>query len=296
MKISSIFHTIKQSLRQLGSVIVTHKKRIVITIVITVVLFGFGTYALQLRSKWIAQMLAAKTAPSITGFDTLKPTATTSAAPWPTETPDVLGDTTTTVDTYDVPNYSQPVQPDPTPFPTFAPLPTSAPVVVTTQPLNCAGTANEDKSQVYVSAKSVAVGATSTISIELRDCNNALASNDSLRVAIQSGDAATKLNGQSAPITLQAQNGKASFTVTSQVAGSNTFLITNTNQNFPVTMPGYHNPIVTFASITTPAPTATPAPTPTPTTGSTPVPTATSTPVASPTSGPTNTPTPTPTN
>ena len=293
MKMSSFFHTIKQPFRRLGAIVFLHKKLIVITIIITVALVGFGNFAIQLRSKWIAEMLAAKTKPTITGFDTLKTTATISATPWPTETPDVLGDTTTT--TYEVPEYTPPTLPNPTPFPTFAPLPSSAPVATTTPPLNCAGTANEDKSQVYVSASSVTVGATSTISIELRDCKNTLASNDSLRVAIQSGDAATKLNGQSAPITLQAQNGKASFTVTSQVAGSNTFLITDTNQGFTVTMPNYKTPTVTFTAAATPAPTATNAPTPTPSVGSTPVPTATPSPVASPTSTPTTTtPSPTP--
>jgi len=240
-------------------------------------------------------MLASKTAPTITGFDTLKPVATISATPWPTDTPDVLGYEATADTSYEVPDYTLPSQPAPTPFPTFAPLPTSAPVVVTTPPLNCAGTAKEYNSQVYVSAKSVAVGATSTITIELRDCKNALASNDSLRVTIQSGDASTKLNGQSAPITLQAQNGKASFTVTSQVSSANTFLITDTNQGFPVTMPGYHNPTVTFTSSATPTPAVTNTPTPTPTAGSTPVPTATPSPATtSPTVDPSPTTVPTP--
>lgn len=295
MPSTSIFHALSLHTKRLGAVVFTHRKLMIITIVTTVAIFGFGHYALELRNKWIKEMLAAKTAPTITGFDMPKTIATISATPWPTDTEDILGDTTTSVASYDVPSYSPPPLPDPTPFPTFAPLPTSAPVTVSTPPLNCAGTAKEYNSQVYVSAKSVAVGATSTISIELRDCKNTLASNDSLRVTIQNGDASVKLNGQSAPITLQALNGKASFTVTSQVAGANTFLITDTNQGFPVTMPGYHNPVVTFTTSATPTPTATNVPTPTPTAGSTPIPTATPTPITSPTSTPSPATTPSPT-
>ncbi len=286
MRMPPFFHTFSGRLRRISSNILVHKKLMVITMTITVTVVGLSIYALQLRSRWISEMLASKTAPTITGFDTLKPVATISATPWPTDAPDVLGYEATADTSYEVPDYTPPSQPAPTPFPTFAPLPTSAPVVVTTPPLNCAGTAKEYNSQVYVSAKSVAVGATSTITIELRDCKNTLASNDSLRVTLQSGDASTKLNGQSAPITLQAQNGKASFTVTSQVASANTFLITDTNQGFPVTMPGYHNPTVTFTSSATPTAAATNTPTPTPTAGSTPVPTATPSPAASPTVDP----------
>jgi hypothetical protein len=81
------------------------------------------------------------------------------------------------------------------------------------------------------------------------DCNNNYAPvSDSLTITLSSGDASTKINGSSSPVTIQTQNGKATFSVNSQNATTATFIITDTTRSFPVTMPGYHNPSVTFTN------------------------------------------------
>jgi hypothetical protein len=181
-------------------------------------------------------------------------TAAASLAPPESSDSGVLG-ATTDLSVPNVPDTSTDytvVAPLPTliPLPTLAPIPTSAPVPASAPPLNCAGTANEDKSQVYLSSATSVVGSSVTISVELRDCNNSLASDDNLSVSQQTSDASVKLNGQSGSINIRAVSGKASFTVTSQNAGTVTLVITDTNQHFPVTMPGYHNPSVTYSNNT----------------------------------------------
>ncbi len=183
--------------------------------------------------------------------------------------------------------------PLPTAFPTFAPLPTSAPVPTSAPALRCNGTATEYYSQVYVSPRSTGVGSTVTVTVELRDCKNALASDDTLAVSQLSNDGTLKINGQSGSVNMKAVNGKATFTATSQTAGTVTLKIIDTNQNFPVTEPGFKNPYFTFtgaAATPTPAPTSAPAATATPTAAATPTPTAA---VPSPT--PTTAPSPSPT-
>lgn len=248
----SFIHAITHPVHRLVSILTTHKKLIAASILATIVVVGFGTYAINLRSKWITEMNAKKSTQSTSIFDTTKSNATQSAIPLPTSTASaVLGDTSdadTAYDSTDYTNYVVPTSfPIPTAFPTFAPYPTTAPVTVST-PQNCAGTATESNSQVYLSSKSVQVGGIVTITVELRDCNNNLASNDALKISLQNSDSTAKINGQSSSVTINAENGKASFTVTSQTAGTDTFLITDTNQNFTVTMPGYHNPSIIFTS------------------------------------------------
>jgi len=88
------------------------------------------------------------------------------------------------------------------------------------------------------------------VSIELRDCNKVLSSDDNLSVTLQTNDPTARINSQAFPMNIKAQNGKASFTVTSQNTGTITMRITDTNQHFSVTMPGYKNPAVTFTNNT----------------------------------------------
>ncbi|MCX6791712.1 MAG: hypothetical protein NT149_01595 [Candidatus Gottesmanbacteria bacterium] len=111
------------------------------------------------------------------------------------------------------------------------------------------GTPTVDNSQVYVSPSTTQVNTAATISVELSDCNKTIAPvSDTLTIALISGDSGTKINGSSAPVTLETQNGKVSFSVTSSNATTATFLITDATRSFPVTTPGYHNPSVTFTS------------------------------------------------
>lgn len=238
------------------SLVVNHKKLIIMTIVITVVGIQFGRAAMALRSRLLAQLTAPKQSQSGKIYYATGSAHAESSLPIPThDTSDVLGSSSDPIPQTNDTDYIATIPtliPMPTdyPAPTLMPIPTFAPIPTSTPPLNCAGTANVDKSQVYVSSNSVQVGSTSTITVELRDCNNNLASNDSLRISLQNSDATAKVNGQSPSVTIQAQNGKATFTVASQTAGTDTFLITDTNQNFPVTMPGYRNPSVTFTNNT----------------------------------------------
>ncbi len=235
------------------SFLARHKLRILISILVTVSVISFGTYAMNLRSRLLSRMTAMQTSPSTELYY-----ATRSAHPladFPVATPssDVLGASSAIAvpfDTPDVTAYYPTPLPMPTDFPAMTPFPTPIPLPAVAAPTNCAGTANENNSQVYLSSATAVVGSSVTVSIELRDCNNALASNDNLSISQQTNDSTAKINGQSGSVHIQAVNGKASFTVTSQNAGTDTFLITDTNQHFPVTMPGYHNPSITFANNT----------------------------------------------
>lgn len=164
-------------------------------------------------------------------------------------------------------------------IPTFAPLPTLPPLTIptsvplpTSRPvLNCAGTATEEKSQVYISPRTLSTGSSSTVSIELRDCNNALAADDWMSADLVSNSPTAKINGLPFPQRIQAAAGRVTFTVTSQTAGTVSFKLTNTNQNFLVTEPGYKTPYIIFTSEAAPTQTQTQTPNPTQTLTPTPI-------------------------
>ena len=159
-------------------------------------------------------------------------------------------------------NEDNVVLPTLTPFPTITPypLPTSVPYTAPTTTNtnstgnpNCttgAGTPNLWYSDVYVSPASAVVGSALTFSVDIRDCNQNDVSNDSLKISLSSGDNSVQINGNNLPYTIQTQNGKATFTMTSSNSGTYTFVIQDTSKNFSVTDTNNHNPSVTFTNNT----------------------------------------------
>ncbi len=141
------------------------------------------------------------------------------------------------------------------PVPTYAPAPTAAPVYTstttstTTSTYSCIGDPTAFNSEAIVSSTTSQVGSSVTITIELFDCNNNFAPvNDSLTITLSNTDGSARINGSPAPITIQAQNGKATFTVLSSNAGTDTFVVTDTSRPFTVTDPHNKNPAVTFTN------------------------------------------------
>jgi len=124
-------------------------------------------------------------------------------------------------------------------------------------------------------------GSTVTFTVNIQDCGKNNVSSDNLTFSQTSSDTSLTVNGSAPPVSVQAQNGQATFTVTSQNAGKDTFTIQDTTSNFAVTDTNNSPPSVVFSgsSTSTPTPTPSPAdtPTPTPTNTSTPTPTNTST-------------------
>lgn len=233
-------------MRKLFSFIFTHKIGLFILVLIISVLAG----SLIFREKFIKTITIDKSGVS---YNTYQPLPVTTPLPTSIATDSaasndntVLG-TSTDNSSYTPPVYSPPKIPD---SPSFTPAPTPAPTAAPTQSTNSSPSCdpNADKSQVYVSPSSVAINSTSTISVELRDCNNNLASNGHLTITMTSGDAATTINGSASPYKAQAQDGKYSFTVKSPNPTTAIFKIQDTDHNFEVTMPNYKTPQVTFTS------------------------------------------------
>jgi len=240
-----------EPLKKIGSHLISHK------ILITVFIF---LIALVATSVWFRGYLAAKIKPSSenSGNDIFY--ASSSANPEPTlnipspqeeNAPDTSGnsDFNNTEENYVIP----------TPFPTFAPLPTLAPIptitATTTQTSsgnsNCntgSGVPNSWYSDVYPnpSAASTSNGSI-TLYVYIRDCNqNTAPVSDSLKISLSSGDSNTQINGHTLPYVVTAQNGYASFTVTSQVTGIVTLLVQDITQSFTVTNINNNNPSITF--------------------------------------------------
>jgi hypothetical protein len=109
------------------------------------------------------------------------------------------------------------------------------------------------------------IGSTVTLTVDIRDCANTDVSSDNLTISQTSNDPGLTIDASS----VQARNGRAAFTVSSQNAGTDTFTIQDTTSNFTVTDANNHNPGVVFSgsSTITPtlAPTVAPTDTPTPT-------------------------------
>jgi len=166
-----------------------------------------------------------------------------------------------------------------------------------TENSNCttaAGVPNAWYSDVYLSpSASVNTGSNVTFTVKIRDCNQNMISSDNLTLSQTSNDSSLTVNGSTPPVSVQVQNGLATFTVTSQNAGTDTLMLQDTTSSFTITDTSNHNPTVVFngsSSTPTPTPTSTGVPTPSSSDTPTPIPSPSITPP--PTSS--NTPTPTP--
>jgi hypothetical protein len=125
-----------------------------------------------------------------------------------------------------------------------------------------------------------ATGSTVTFTVNIQDCGKNNVSSDNLTFSQTSSDTSLTVNDSAPPVSVQAQNGQATFTVTSQNAGKDTFTIQDTTSNFTVTDTNNSPPSVVFSgsSTSTPTPTPSPADTPTPTPTNVPTPTPTTIP------------------
>lgn len=213
--------------------------------------------------------------------------------------------------------YTPIYKPTAIPTPTYKPVPiptsTSTPVVSSslTTPVSTPTSSSSNSSGHTCASMGVSPGVatawysqtstpqivgsnTATITIELRDCNDTIAQvSDTLTITQTSGPKTT-VNGSSPPISIEATNGKAFFTIKSQTSGTAVYTVRDTSKSFNVTDPNNKPPEVTFnisaaASTPTPSPSSSSTPTVTPTPSSTPSPKpiSSSTPVPSSTSIPT---------
>lgn len=150
----------------------------------------------------------------------------------------------------------------PTPFPTFAPMPTFAPLpVLSTTTTNTSssgnphcttgsGVPNSWYSDVYPNPSAASTNTGSiTLYVYIRDCNQKTAPvSDNLTITLVSNDSTAKINGSTSPVTIQTQNGYASFTVSSENSTTDTFTIQDTTSNFTVTNINNQNPSITFTN------------------------------------------------
>lgn len=225
----------------------------------------------------------------------------TSINPSPT---DILSPSESTVlGTYDTSTYVPPtvVPPTavpPTPFPTFTPEPTSVPVTVpaTTTSSNSSGNSscttgsgvpNSWYSDVYPNPPITTSNGNITLIVDIRDCSiHNVSSVSKLKVLLSSGDPNTQVNGQSLPVTVSTQNGQASFSVSSQIAGTVVLTVQDTTDSFTVTNIDNNNPSIVFSiapATSTPIPTTTGSVSPTSNPTPTIIPASTSTPTVIPT-------------
>ena len=227
-----------------------------------VVVIAFIAVALWYRGYLISKMNAVPANTSSESSYYLKsesPLPTISSSPTPSDTlntTSVLGTSTKNSGSYNnVPLTF------PTPFPTFAPLPTIAPLPITTNTSssnntpanpNCttgSGVPNSWYSDVYPNPPITTNTGSVTVIVVIRDCNrNTVSSNESLTISLSSGDPNTQINGNKLPYTITAQNGQASFSVSSQVSGTVTLTVQDTTSSFSVTDINNHNPVITFSN------------------------------------------------
>lgn len=245
-----LFDQISQIPALIVSYVIKHKIFVTVSLVVLIGIIGFGVLSIRLRNQLLSQLKTnGKSTPSEIYLATgsgLPNTALDIPSPPDDSKVNIPDDSGANgID------YTIPPSPTPFPLPTYTaptPLPTNAPVITSTA-TSCAGTPTEANSQIYVSAKSTTVNNTVTISVELHDCNNSFAPvNDNLTITLSNSDSGARINGNTFPANIQTQNGKSAFSVTSSNAGTDTFVVTDTNRSFTVTMPGYHNPSVTFGN------------------------------------------------
>jgi hypothetical protein len=135
------------------------------------------------------------------------------------------------------------------------------------------GTPNFWYSDVVPSSPvTVNTGQSVTFTVHIRDCTQADVSSDHITFSLTSSDSSLTINGSSSPVSAYANNGVATFTVTSVNAGTDNFSVHDDSSNFTVTDPNDHNPSVTFTGSSSPTPTDSPTTTTTPTDTPTPTP------------------------
>lgn len=239
------------------------KHKISVTSLVFVV--AFITVALWYRGYLISKMNVVPNNTKDESFysSTSDKPLPTIATPAPSDTPDtsnVLGTSTKNSASYNNVPLTLP-----TPFPTFAPLPTIAPLPITTTTTtntsstnnssgnsNCttgSGVPNPWYSDVYPNSPVTTNNGSITLIVYIRDCNkNTAPVNDNLIITLSSSDSTAKINGSSSPVTIQTQNGQASFSVSSQNNITDTFTIQDTTSNFTITDINNHNPSVTFTN------------------------------------------------
>lgn len=226
-----------------------HKVFIIVVLIILALLITFSLLIIRLKNYLQTQTTTNQATPSSDIYY-----ATTSGNPnWylDTASPAANPILSTSGDSgiSDIENDETYSSPTPYPLPTYTPAPTTAPVYVASSPPSCAGTPTAYNSEAVISSSSTMVNTAATITIELLDCNNNYATvNDNLTILLSNNDSTAKINDSSSPVTIQAQNGKATFTVNSQNTGTDTFVITDTSRSFTVTDPHNHNPSVTFTN------------------------------------------------
>lgn len=247
MRLSNL-HRLLQLKNQIVSCVIRHKILIIVSLILSILLITLGMLSMKLRNHLLSQLEADQKAPTSDIYY-----ATTSGSP-DSNLESLLSSSDSALSISDNSGASDigddEILPTSAPYtpPIITPEPTAAPVYVYSPP-SCAGTPTVDNSQVYVSPGTTQVNSASTITVDLADCNNTIAPvSDTLTIALVSGDPGTKINGSSAPVTIETKDGKLSFSVNSSNATTATFLITDITRSFSVTTPGYHNPSVTFSN------------------------------------------------
>ncbi len=250
-----------EPVKKVMAFLIKHK----ISVTSLVFVIAFITVALWYRGYLLSKMKAAPDNTSDEGFYSAKSDnpLPTIATPIPSDTPgtsSVLGTSTKNSTLYNNVPLTLP-----TPFPTFAPLPTIAPLPITTTTTtntsstnnssgnsNCttgSGVPNAWYSDVYPNPPVTTNNGSITLIVYIRDCNkNTAPVNDNLTITLSSSDPTAKINGSSSPVTIQAQNGQASFSVSSQNNITDTFTVTDTTNNFTITDINNHNPSVIFTN------------------------------------------------
>jgi hypothetical protein len=128
-----------------------------------------------------------------------------------------------------------------------------------------------------------ATGVAVTLTVSIKDCGKNNVSSDNLTLTQTSNDSGLTVNGSASPVSVQAQNGQATFIVTSQNAGTDTFTIQDTTSSFTITDTNNHNPSIVFSGSPTSSPTPTPTNAPSVTNTPTPTPSPSDTPTLTPT-------------
>jgi hypothetical protein len=247
-------------------IVYSQKKVIGFTAVISFCLVLFIGWTLQIRSNFIASI---KTAGGIVSNELhASPTLDVNLSNLSNLDLSILGtsDSLGNSDSIDIP-YTYPTSASMlftsfAPLPTYPPVPTFVPYITTvpTSAPDCSGTPTAYNSQAIVASSNSQVNNPVTIEIQLLDCHNNLAPvSDNLTVALVNSDGTARINGTTSPLYIQAQNGKVTFTVNSQINITDAFTITDTTRQFNVTDPHNRNPMVTFINNSTGNPNCTTA-------------------------------------
>jgi hypothetical protein len=258
-----------------------------------ILFMGVSIYRGYFMTAGVTQKTSsAETSTSKTHASTIAKSTLVSPSPSANPSPSqstVLGTSTDDSSSDDSENTVVSPAPVISPVPTDIPIPTLVPVSTSSDNSsssnsNCStgsGVPNSWYSDVYPVSPISASNGSATLTVNIRDCSiNNVSSSSTLKISLSSGDTNTEVNGQTLPTTVTTHNGQASFTVSSQVAGTVGLTIQDTTDSFSITDTNNSSPSIVFGGSSAPTPTASP----------------TTTQSISPTSGvtPTLTPTPTP--